>query len=51
MILRVLIITITRVLITEGMTRKITEVVMKIILTVMKMTYETKSMEKKEILI
>ena len=40
MILRVLIITITRVLITEGMTRKITEVVMKIILTVMKMTYE-----------
>ena len=44
-------ITITRVLITEGMIRKVTEVVMKIILTVIKMTYKAKSMEKKEILI
>ena len=46
MILLVLTITITRVWITEGTIKKITEGVMKKILTVMKMTYKGSSTEK-----
>ena len=50
MILLVLTITLTKVLITEGMITKITEVVMKVILTVKKMTYKANGMGKKETL-